>query len=173
MDQLIDVCALTSIMSSTGNPSLPSVAPDAMAMMTHPTPDLALDEAGFIAHCVAFARRIAGSSYPLDEEEYRVLIGAELCRGYVQGGFGRQGAAMALAGDRRVRLSTIRAPTLVIHGTEDALIPLACGCDTTASIPGAEWLPIPGMGHDPPPSLYRTVGDAIGQTARRSAMTVS
>jgi pimeloyl-ACP methyl ester carboxylesterase len=49
------VLSLTSIMSSTGNPSLPSAAPDAMAMMMLPTPDPALDEAGFIEHAVAFA----------------------------------------------------------------------------------------------------------------------
>lgn len=167
------VRSLTSIMSSTGNPNLPSAAPDAMAMMMRPAPDPGLDPAGFIEHAVAFARRIAGSSYPLDEEEYRVLIGAELRRGYVPGGFGRQVAAMALAGDRRARLSTIRAPTLVVHGTEDALFPLACGEDTAASISGAEWLPMPGMGHDLPPSLYRTVVDAIDRTARRSATTAS
>jgi pimeloyl-ACP methyl ester carboxylesterase len=169
----LHVRSLTSIMSSTGNPGLPSAAPDVMAMMMRPTPDPALDEAGFIEHAVAFARRIAGGSHPLDEEEYRMLIGAELRRGYVQGGFGRQVAAVALAGDRRMRLSTIGAPTLVVHGTEDALFPLACGADTAASIPGAEWLPIQGMGHDLPPSLYRTVADAIERTARRSAIPVS
>lgn len=40
--------------------------------------------------------------------------------GRSMGGFGRQVAAAALASDRRARLSTIRAPTLVVHGTEDA-----------------------------------------------------
>jgi pimeloyl-ACP methyl ester carboxylesterase len=163
------VLSLSSIMSSTGNPSLPPAAPDAMAMMMRPAPDPALDEAGFIEHAVAFARRIAGRFTPLDEEAHRLLVGAELRRGTVQGGFARQVAAVALAGDRRGRLSTIGAPTLVIHGTEDALFPLACGADTARSIPGAEWLPIKGMGHDLPPSLYGPVVEAIERTARRSA----
>ncbi|MFT8243299.1 alpha/beta fold hydrolase [Roseomonas sp. BN140053] len=162
------VRSLTSIMSSSGNPGLPSAAPDAMALMVRPTPDPALDEAGFIERTVTFAQRIAGSSYPLDEEAHRTLIGAELRRGYVRGGFGRQLAAIALSGDRRTRLSVIRVPTLVVHGTDDALFPLACGEDTAASIPGAEWLPIQGMGHDLPPPLYRTIADAIERTARRS-----
>ena len=159
------VLSLTSIMSSTGNPSLPSAAPDAMAMMMRPAPNPVRDEARFIDHAVAFAWRIAGSAHPLDEDEYRKLISAELRRGFVQGGFGRQVAAVGLAGDRRERLATIRAPTLVIHGTEDALFPLACGLDTVQSVPGAEWLPIQGMGHDLPPSLYRTFADAIERTA--------
>ena len=169
----VRVRSLTSIMSSTGHPGLPSAAPDAMAMMMRPAPDPALDPAGFIDHAVAFARRIAGSAHPLDEVTFRRLIGAELRRGYVTGGFARHVAAVALAGDRRARLATIRAPTLVVHGTEDTLFPLACGADTAASIPGAEWLPIPGMGHDLPASLYQTVIDAIERTARRSALTAS
>jgi pimeloyl-ACP methyl ester carboxylesterase len=161
------VRSLTSIMSSSGNPGLPSAAPDAMALMMRPAPDPAMDEAGFVEHALTFARRIAGSSYPLDEEAYRALVTAELHRGYVRGGFGRQLAAMAVCGDRRARLSAIRAPSLVVHGTEDALFPLACGEDTATSIPGAEWLPIQGMGHDLPPPLYRTIADAIERTARR------
>jgi pimeloyl-ACP methyl ester carboxylesterase len=167
------VRSLTSIMSSSGNPSLPSAAPDAMALMMRPAPDPTMDEVGFIEHAVTFARRIAGSSDALDEAAYRTLIAAELHRGYVRGGFGRQLAAMAISGDRRARLSAIQAPTLVVHGTEDALFPLACGEDTAASIPGSEWLPIQGMGHDLPPSLYRTIADAIERTARRPTITPS
>lgn len=167
------VASLTSIMSSTGNPSLPSAAPDVMAMMMRPVPDPAVNEAAFIEQAVAVARRIMGGADPLDEEAYRVLVGAELRRGYVRGGFGRQLAAMALAGDRRVRLASIQAPSLVVHGTEDPLFPLACGHDTAASIPGAEWLPIPGMGHDLPPSLEETIADAIVRTARRSIPSLS
>lgn len=167
------VRSLTSIMSSSGNPSLPSAAPDAMALMMRPAPDPALDEAGFIEHAVTFAHRIAGSSYPLDEAAYRTLIATELHRGYVRGGFGRQLAAMAISGDWRARLSAIQAPTLVVHGTEDALFPLTCGEDTAASIPGAEWLPIQGMGHDLPPPLYRIIADAIERTALRLTTTSS
>jgi pimeloyl-ACP methyl ester carboxylesterase len=167
------VRSLTSIMSSSGNPSLPSPAPDAMALMVRPAPDPALDEAGFIEQAVTFARRIAGSSHTLDEAAYRTLIAAELHRGYVRGGFGRQIGAIALSGDRRARLSAIQAPALVVHGTEDALFPLAYGEDTAASIPGAEWLPIQGMGHDLPPSLYETIADAIERTARRQTITPS
>jgi pimeloyl-ACP methyl ester carboxylesterase len=167
------VRSLTSIMSSSGNPSLPSAAPDAVAFMVRPAPDPALDEAAFIEHAITFARRIGGRSHTLDETAYRTLIAAELHRGYVRGGFGRHIAAIALSGDRRARLSAIQAPALVVHGTEDALFPLACGEDTAASIPGAEWLPIQGMGHDLPPSLYQTIADAIERTARRQTMTSS
>jgi pimeloyl-ACP methyl ester carboxylesterase len=162
------VLSLTSIMSSTGNPALPQAAPDVMALMTRPVPTPVSDEAEFVENSVAFAQRIAGTAHPFDEEAYRALVREEIRRAYVPGGFGRQIAAIAVAGDRRSRLATIRIPTLVIHGTDDPLIPAACGEDTAASIPRAEFMLIDGMGHDLPPPLHRTVIEAIDRTARRA-----
>ncbi|KAB0267276.1 alpha/beta fold hydrolase [Microvirga brassicacearum] len=163
------VLSLTSIMSSTGNPMLPQAAPDVMAMMTCPAPDPVSDEAGFLAHRLAFARRIAGSGHAFDEEAHRLLILEETRRAYYPGGSGRQIAAMAVTGDRRPRLATITAPTLVIHGTDDPLILPACGQDTAASIPNADLMLIERMGHDLSPALDRTIIEAIDRTARRSS----
>jgi pimeloyl-ACP methyl ester carboxylesterase len=163
------VLSLTSIMSSTGNPMLPQAAPDVMAMMMRPAPDPVSDEAGFIAHSLAFARRIAGTGHAFDKEAHRLLILEETRRAYDPGGSARQIAAMAVTGDRRSRLTTITAPTLVIHGADDPLILPACGRDTAASIPNADLMLIDGMGHDLPPALYRTVVEAIDRTARRSS----
>ena len=160
------VLSLTSIMSSTGNPNLPQAAPDVMALMMRPAPDPASDETGFVAHSLAFARRIAGGGNRFDEEACRFLTLEEIRRAYDPGGFGRQIAAIAVTGDRRWRLATITPPTLVIHGSEDPLIPPACGADTAASIPNADFMLIDGMGHDLPPALYGTVVDAIDRTAR-------
>ncbi|MDP1632560.1 MAG: alpha/beta hydrolase [Caulobacter sp.] len=161
------VASLTSIMSSTGNPSLPPPTPDAMAMMTSPAPDPVSDEAGYLAHSLAFARRIAGSRYPFDEVATRRLIVEEAHRAHDRNGFGRQIAAIAVGGDRRSRLATVSAPTLVIHGSDDPLFLPACGEDTAASIPGAEFMLMEGMGHDLPLQLYGAAVEAIDRTARR------
>jgi pimeloyl-ACP methyl ester carboxylesterase len=161
------VLSLTSIMSSTGNPMLPQAAPDVMAMMMRPAPDPVSDEAGFLAHRLAFARRIAGTGHAFDEEAHRLLILEETRRAYDPNGSARQIAAMAVTGDRRSRLATITAPTLVLHGTDDPLILPACGRDTAASIPNADLMLIDGMGHDLPPGLDCAVIEAIVQTAKR------
>lgn len=160
------IMSLTSIMSSTGNPALPKPAPDVMAMMAGPAPDPVLDEAGYVAHSLAFARRIAGGGYPFDEVTASRLIIEETLRARDRQGFGRQIAAIAVAGDRRPQLATVTAPTLVIHGSDDPLFPPACGEDTAASIPGAEFMLIGGMGHDLPAELYAAVAEAIDRTAR-------
>lgn len=162
------VLSLASIMSATGNPGLPQAAPDVMASMMRPAPDPYTDEAGFLSQRLGFARRIAGSAYPLDEETHRILVLEEVSRAYDPAGSGRQIAAMAVAGDRRARLASVSQPTLVIHGMDDPLILPACGEDTARSIPHAELMLIPGMGHDLPQQVCPMVINAILQNVRRA-----
>ena len=76
--------------------------------------------------------------------------------------------ASIASGDSRVaRLSKIVAPTLVIHGRDDPLIPLPGGEDIKNSIPGAELIVIDGMGHDFPIPAVPQIADAIERNARR------
>ncbi len=161
------ILSLTSIMSSSGNPALPQAASDVMAMMTKRGPNPFEDEAGFLAHSLSFAHRIAGAGYPFEEDIHRALILEEVQRVYDPGGFRRQIAAIAVSGDRRQQLATIKTPTLVIHGVDDLLFVPACGEDTASAIPGAELMIIDGMGHDLPHQLYKAIVDGIERTARR------
>ena len=161
------VRSLTSIMSSTGNPALPQAAPEIMAMMMRPTPNPTTDHVAYLSHQMTFARRIAGTGHAFDEESHRALILEEARRAYDPSATARQIAAMAVAGDRRARLSAITAPTLVIHGADDQLILPDCGKDTATSIPGSELMIIDGMGHDLPSAQYETVILSIARTAVR------
>ena len=74
--------------------------------------------------------------------------------------------------DARLRLSELDGlPTTVIHGLEDALIPVARGRELARLIPGAELREIPGAGHvlttDAEPE---TVAAVVGHLdARRAA----
>ncbi len=53
-------------------------------------------------------------------------------------------------------------PTLVIHGTADPLFPLPHGEALARAIPGADLLPLPGVGHQlPPPVSWPAVVPAI------------
>jgi pimeloyl-ACP methyl ester carboxylesterase len=163
------VISLTSIMSTTGNPELPPAAPDVLAMLMAPAPDPTVDEAGYIAHRIAFSRRIAGSGNVLDEAAESAMIREELRRSHDPAGFLRQLSAMVATGDIRSRIPNIVAPTLVIHGVEDALIPPAAGEDTAACIPDAYLMLIRGMGHDLPRALNDAISDAITANARRGS----
>jgi len=160
------VLSLTSLMSTTGNPELPPTSTEVMALMTGPAPNPMEDEEGYLAHSVAFAKRIAGTGYPFEEDAYRSLIREEIQRAYDPGSVGRQIAAIAVSGDRRARLAKVKVPALVIHGVEDPMFVPACGRDTAEAINSAELMLLEGMGHDLPQQLFETVVDGIERTAR-------
>lgn len=162
------VLSLVSIMSSTGNRDLPQASPAVMAAMTSPAPHPFKDERGYIAHCVAFSKLIAGRGYPFDESVQRDQVLAEVKRAYNPSGFWRHIAAIAASGDLRSRLRKITVPTLVLHGADDPLVSPEAGKDTAAHIKGAELLIVEGMGHDIPPSLFAFVARVIADNARRT-----
>jgi pimeloyl-ACP methyl ester carboxylesterase len=87
-------------------------------------------------------------------------------RGYDRAGSERQLLAVLASGDRRRLLARITAPTLVIHGAEDPLVPVAAGIDTARSIPGAQLIVVPGMGHDFAPALQPAIADWIAAHIR-------
>ena len=63
---------------------------------------------------------------------------------------------------RADELKSVSVPTLVVHGTEDVLVPFACGEDTARRIPKARFVPVKGMGHDlPPPVVLQLLASMI------------
>ena len=167
------VLSLVSMMSSTGNRDLPQASPAVMVSMTSPAPHPLKDEQGYLAHCVAFSQLISGRGYPFDDSAQRAQALAEVKRAYNPTGFWRHIAAIAATGDLRSRLANITAPTLVLHGSDDSLVPPEAGKDTAANISGAELLIVEGMGHDLPPSLFGLVAGAIADNARRLSNPVN
>jgi 3-oxoadipate enol-lactonase len=61
---------------------------------------------------------------------------------------GYRAAAIALGTtDLTARLSSLRVPTLVIHGEHDGVVPLPVGRSLADAIPGASFVLIPDAGH--------------------------
>ncbi len=56
-------------------------------------------------------------------------------------------------GDRVDLLKTVKVPTLVLHGEDDPLLPVECGRDVAALVPGAKIETFPGWGHDVPEQM--------------------
>ncbi|HEY9217711.1 MAG TPA: alpha/beta hydrolase [Phenylobacterium sp.] len=166
------VLSLTSIMSATGAAQSLQSTPEAAAVLNTPAPDPKADFEAFVQHGMRNARTIGSPDYPWTDEQVRNRVVAEYNRAYNPLGVARQMAAIRAAGDRTEAVKTIKCPTVVLHGKEDPLVPLAGGELTAAAIPGAELRVIPGMGHDLPPQLYDTVADAILSAAARAKTTV-
>lgn len=159
------VLSLTSIMSTTGNPALPPARPEAMAALTSPiAPDANLET--FQARGAMVSKAIGSPGYPADPERLAANLARDFARSFHPTGAARQMAAIVADGDRRARLANVKAPTLVIHGADDPLVPVTGGEDTAAAIPGAELLVIPGMGHDLPLALVDRIADGIAGVAK-------
>ncbi len=146
------VISMTSIMSSSGNPNLPKPSPEIMATLFSP-PDDAADRDGKIEDEVKSMRMTGSPGYPLSAAEARDLATRAYDRCYHPAGVKRQMAAARSQGDRRRRLQRITRPALVVHGRDDVLILPQAGRDTAENIPDAEYVEVPGMGHDIPPAL--------------------
>jgi len=163
------VLSLASIMSSTGNPALPQAKPEAMAiLMTRPTSE---DPEELAARSVASAKVLGSPAHLPSDAEIRARFLEDFKRSHYPVGFTRQMAAVMASGDRREAVKTIKAPTVVIHGLADPLVPAEAGRDTAANIPGAVLVEIEGMGHDLPAPLYGRVIDAVQANAKKARVT--
>jgi len=157
------VLSLTSVMSSTGHRKLPKSTREAQKVLIRRPKGT--DEEALIAHGMWAARTIGSPGYPAAEQRLRQRIQANLRRSIYPEGVFRQLAAIVADGDRRDMLKGIAAPTLVLHGEADPLVPVAHGHDTAAHIPGARIETIPGWGHDLPVELLDRLADAIAAHA--------
>jgi pimeloyl-ACP methyl ester carboxylesterase len=162
------VKSLVSLMSTSGDPTLPGPAPRVLQGLLRPRP-LRDPERG-IAQTADFLRLIGSPGFPADEAELRVKILRAIRRSYRPDGWARQLLAIQSARSRAQALRRIRAPTLVMHGADDPVIPVAAGRQTAARIPGARLRIIPGWGHDLPdallPRLVAEIADHCGEAER-------
>ncbi|GAB2840437.1 lipase/esterase LipG [Pseudoduganella ginsengisoli] len=144
--------SLTSIMSSSGRRGLPGPTRAARrALMQPPPPGAQRDQ--LIDHMAQTFRVIGSPGFPMPEKLLRDRIAMSIERSLCPGGVARQLVAIAASGDRSPLLQQIIRPSLIIHGAQDPLVPVACGIDTAKRITGAVLHVIDGMGHDLPPQL--------------------
>lgn len=130
------VDTLTSIMSTSGAPHLPEPTDEAL-------------------------ESLESATYRTDQE---LKVTNE--RGFWPQGVPRQLMAIFAAGDRSERLKTIDVSTLVLHGRDDGLLPLAHGEYTHSLIPKSTLVVYEGMGHNLPlqvvPKMVADIAEHIG-----------
>jgi pimeloyl-ACP methyl ester carboxylesterase len=141
---------LTSIMSTTGDPSVGQPHPEALGALLQAPPtsrDEAMDQ-GAVTW-----KAIGSPGYPFDEAQVRQRSAEAFDRAFHPAGHVRQMAAIVTQPDRTPALASVSIQTLVIHGEDDPLVDPSGGRATADAIPGATLLLVPGMGHDMPPGL--------------------
>lgn len=139
---------------------LPGPTPEVAATFEEPEPLLDWhDEDAVIGHRVEVERPFVGS-LGLDEARTRSIAAREVRR--TRDMRSSLTNHFLAEGDASVDPAKIAAATLVIHGTDDPLFPLAHGQALAHAIAGARFLPVEGVGHEiPPPTTWDVVMPAM------------
>jgi pimeloyl-ACP methyl ester carboxylesterase len=153
--------SMVSIMSTSGRPGLPIGKPEALAMLTAQPEGPSREQR--VKYGIKLRQTIAGPGYPIPEAELRGFVEKNVDRRWYPEGGARQYLSIIASGDRVEQLKSIKVPTLVLHGEDDPLLPVACGRDVASLVPGAAIETFPGWGHDLPDGMIPTLIDRISK----------
>ena len=154
------VRSLVSIMSSSGARGLPDAAPAVQKLLIR-RPPANPTRADVVRLGEEVQRAISYPDATRAPGAFAELAGRAYDRGFNALGTRRQLLAILADGSRVGRLARITAPTLIIHGRADPLVPFAHATDLVRRIPGARLEAIEHMAHDLPPSQLARVGALI------------
>lgn len=169
------VRSLTLLATTVGGPSgvawddLPSWSDAVAASFAEPAPDPDwTDRDAVVEHIVAGERVFAGR-LPVDEDRLAALVRRVFDRTPDMAASSKNHWIAESGAPLSAGLSSITAPTLVLHGTADPLFPYGHGEALAKEIPGARLVPLPGMGHQmPPPQVWDVlVAEVLEHTAGR------
>jgi len=164
--------SLTSIMSTTGRRDLPAGNRETLSVLFQPPKSSSRDD--LIDASMLVQKALSSPGFPASEAEMRSTAERRTDRApFDPGGLARQSAALIAAPPRNALLRELRCPTLVLHGADDPVIPAAAAKDTAESIPGAELVIVPGMGHDFAAALVpvylKHIGDFVSKVEADTA----
>jgi pimeloyl-ACP methyl ester carboxylesterase len=158
-ERVLSLVVISTSPATPGARDLPPPSSEFARFVRSATVDWS-DADSVIDYLVAYARVLAGDQRVFEEAEVRALIRRDVERA---DNFAATQNHDLLADDEKQRepLSSITAPTLVIHGTADPMFPLAHGQALADEIPRAQLLPLAGAGHGVQRVDWNTITQAI------------
>ena len=115
---------------------------------------------------VEIYRQLTGSRFPFNEDKFREKLKPIVDHG--NNPFALHGAAVGASPDRTSRLHEIDVPALIIHGTEDAILPLDHGIAVADGIKDSKRMIMEGVGHEIPEELIPEIVKEIVENIRRT-----
>ncbi|MFY8326637.1 alpha/beta fold hydrolase [Pseudoalteromonas sp. ZZD1] len=161
------VLSLTSIMSSSSKPKLSASSLKLFLQLAKYRRSQSSRD-GAIHYNIKLNQLIGSPAYPQDELALRKQATLGVDRAHNPQGFNRQLAAIAASDCRQHLMPKIKAPTLVIHGSLDPVMPVAAGKKTAAQIRKAKLKIVNGMGHDFPPALMAKMTKWISKHVKKA-----
>jgi pimeloyl-ACP methyl ester carboxylesterase len=155
---------LTLMMTTSGSRSLPQPSTRVRtALLARPANPNDLDS--IVEHLEKTFALIGSPDYRTDPALFRQRLRAIVTRSWRPAGVARQLVAIVADGDRTPMLGKIAAPTHILHGAADPLVPVAAAYHLNRKIPGSTLEVIEGMGHDLPLPLVPRFVQAIARDA--------
>ena len=142
------------------DPDLPSMAAETRAEFMLGEPDWS-DRAAVIDHLVHLGRVSAARSRAFEEAAFRDIAGRVFDRTANIASSMKNHNTMDGGQRWRERLGELTVPTLVVHGTEDPVLPYGHSQALVRDIPGAELLALEQTGHELPREVWDVVVPAI------------
>ena len=150
-------------------PDLPQMSEELASRFAEPAPEPEWSDREAVIDYIVEGLRPYSGSFPFDEEGQRALVERVVDRTVNVASSMKNHWIIDGGEPLRRTLGEVSVPTLVLHGTEDALFPFAHAEALAEEIPGARLLPLEGMGHEMPPRPLwnQVVGAILEHTAER------
>jgi pimeloyl-ACP methyl ester carboxylesterase len=161
--------SLVLVMTNSGHPRLPGPSLKiSLRLVKRPKRH---DRETLIQHAFETWQMIGSPGYPVPDAERLERISQHFDRAHHPRGLARQTLAIFASGDRSTLLPNITTPTLIVHGEDDLLVPVAAAYDLAKRIPQSTLNVIPGMGHDLPDPLIPTIAASVLHHIRAAERT--
>jgi len=162
-DRVLSLVLISTSPATPGERGLPSATERYRQFVASAEVDWS-DESSVVEYLVGYAGVLAGGARPFDEAAMRELVRRDVERAHDIAASENHGLAAEGKLPHEPQ-SEIAVPTLVIHGTDDPMFPLAHGEALAREIPGARLLILEAAGHGVERADWEPIARAIlGQT---------
>ncbi|MBU5353387.1 alpha/beta fold hydrolase [Paenibacillus barcinonensis] len=156
------VLTITLLSTSNFAPHLPPMEAKIMDFFSNMGMIDWTNEQSVVKFAIERSRILVGSKHVFDEEKVGFLAKKEFARSNLPASMSNH-ALLSGGESYLVRTSEINVPTLIIHGTEDPIIPYEHGKNLAKEIPGSVLLTLSGTGHELHYDDWDSIIDAISK----------
>ncbi len=159
------VLSLNVLMSTTNHPNLPQPKMPVTLRMAGFGVKRSRDPNIIIDESFKTLKLLRGNRYQTSDDVLKQRITRSVQRRYHPVGYIRQANAILATGSFEHVLGRVQAPTLVVHGSDDPLLRLACGQRVADCIKHSKLEIIDGLGHEFPCEINTVLTDLITNNA--------
>ncbi|RPI45697.1 MAG: alpha/beta hydrolase, partial [Bacteroidetes bacterium] len=161
-EHILSLTLISSERLASADPTMPGISPLVLEYHSRATGLDWTDHTAIFEYQIGAWKLLAGSAHPFDRDLIRVMVEEDMERTPdLLTPFNH-----AMLQDASVwsdRLDEIKVPVLIIHGTEDIVLPFVHAEALHRDLPGSRLVALHGTGHDLPRADWPEIVDEIEQ----------